>query len=225
MTLQFSGLYAFLDSHDEGLAHDLLRPVARGGCGARVLQVRIKARPNDPTPPATTRELVAAARMARAVCSEYGALCIINDHLDVALAIDADGVHLGQRDLSLADAQAIVAKIGLGRPFIVGITANVPAQVEAAVRDGADYIGFGPVFPTKTKLDADPARGLEGLREAVSVAGEVSVVAIGGLTPAHAPDIAATGARAACCISSVNHAPDRIAAGIAVGVAFEGPGA
>ena len=219
---RISGFYAILDRDDEALARDLLRPIPDGGCGARVLQVRLKSTPRgERRAQATTAELVAVARMARALCAEYGALCIVNDRLDVAVAVDADGVHLGQHDLSLADARAILGQMTRTRPFVVGITTNDLRSVERACRGGADYLGFGPVFPTATKVNPAPARGLEGLRDAVAAAGDVPVVAIGGITPQRAAEVAAAGAAAACCVSAVNHAADRVAAGAAIVAAFD----
>jgi thiamine-phosphate pyrophosphorylase len=222
MKHRISGFYSILDRADEALARDLLRPIEDGGCGAKVLQVRIKPTPKDePSAQTTTGELVAIARMARALCSEYGALCIVNDRIDVALAADADGVHLGQQDMSLADALELLDRMTLSRPFMVGISTNNPQEVDRACRGGADYVGFGPVFPTTTKTDPDPHRGLEGLRAAVATAGHVPVVAIGGITPRSAGDIAQAGAAAACCISAVNHALDRAKAGAAIVAAFD----
>ena len=220
MSALIRGFYSILDSSDEGLARDLLRPIADGGCGSRVLQVRIKPRPGEPADAATTAELVAVARMARALCTEYGALCIINDRLDVALAVGADGVHLGQSDLPLADARAIVGQLTRARPLLIGITANGVEHVERARLGGADYIGFGPVFATTTKVDPDPARGLKGLAAAVAAAGDTPVVAIGGITPARVGDVANAGAAAACCVAAVNHAADRARAGVTIGAAF-----
>lgn len=221
MLERISGFYSILDSRDEVLARALLRPVADGGCGSRVLQVRIKPRAADGSSLAVdTAEIVAAARMARALCTEYGALCIVNDRLDIALAVGADGVHLGQRDLSLGDARAIVGNRRDDTPFVIGISTNTPEEVATACRGGADYLGFGPVFATSTKANPDPVRGLDGLRAAVSAAGEVPVVAIGGITPERAAVVAGAGAAAACCIAAVNHADDRAGAGAAIGAAF-----
>lgn len=221
MLERITGFYSILDSADETLARALLRPAADGGCGSRVLQVRLKPRHKDgSTVVVETAEVVAAARMARALCTEYGALCIVNDRLDIALAVGADGVHLGQRDLSLADARAIVNNRRIERPFIIGISTNTPDEVSTACRDGADYLGFGPVFATSTKANPDPVRGVDGLRAAVVAAGDVPVVAIGGITPERAPEVARTGAVAACCIAAVNHASDRAGAAARIFAAF-----
>jgi thiamine-phosphate pyrophosphorylase len=180
-----------------------------------VLQVRIK-----PAKPVPIPEILAAARMARAVTAEAGALLIIDDHLDIALAVDADGVHLGQSDLPLAEARTLVARWKPERPFVIGISTSDPAQIEDAIRGGADYLGFGPVYETMTKLDPDPVQGIDRLAEAVRLAGNVPVVAIGGITPDRAPAVAAAGAVAACCISAVNASENPAAAGARIGAAW-----
>lgn len=212
---RLTGFYSILDRNDEQLARLLVRPVDQGGAGARVLQVRIK-----PLKPAPIPQVLEVARMARGVTARAGALLIINDHIDVAMAVDADGVHLGQDDLPLAEAKALVTRWRPERPFLIGISTNLPAQVDAAVRMGADYVGFGPVYETATKVNADPVQGIGGLAEAVRRAGAVPVAAIGGITPARASAIAAAGAAMACCISSVNDSGNPAAAGARITAAF-----
>lgn len=201
------GYYAILDRDDEALCRTLVTPAARGGAGATVLQVRLK--------PASTREVLAAARMARRVTAAAGALLVVNDRLDVALAVGADGVHLGQDDLPLTDA---CAALGAARPrMLVGISTHELTQVAAAVRGGADYLGFGPVFATATKANPDPVVGLDGLAAAVRAAAPVPVVAIGGITVDQAAALARAGAAAACAIAAVNQALDPARAGQALG--------
>ncbi|HVV84238.1 MAG TPA: thiamine phosphate synthase, partial [Kofleriaceae bacterium] len=129
------GFYAILDRDDEGVARALV-----AGAGATVLQVRLK--------PAGTRAVLAAARMARRVTREAGAMLVVNDRLDVALAVEADAVHLGQDDLALADARAALR--AAGRSLVVGVSTHSLAQVDEALAAGADYLGFGPVFATAT---------------------------------------------------------------------------
>lgn len=191
-----------LDRDDEALCRVLL-----AGAGARVLQVRLK--------PATTREILAAARMARRVTRELGALLVINDRLDVALAVDADAVHLGQDDLTLADARGALG--ARGASMMIGVSTHDLAQVRAAVRAGADYLGFGPVFATATKENPDPVVGVDGLAAAVAEAGGTPVVAIGGVTVESAAALHRAGAAAACAIGAVNRAADPAAAGQALG--------
>lgn len=190
------GFYAVLDRDDEALARALL------ASGARVLQVRIK-----PERPATAGQLVRAGRMARRVCSELGAALVINDRIDVALAVGAEGVHLGQTDLPLAAARAIA------RHLWIGISTHDLAQVRAARDGGADYLGYGPVFATATKKNPDAVQGVAALRAAVAEAGGIPVVAIGGITPARATEVYASGAAAICAIGAVTGAADVTAAG------------
>lgn len=188
------GFYAVLDRDDEQLARQLLSV-------ARVLQLRIK--PETPVP---AGELVRIARRARAWCDEAGAALIINDRIDVALAAGADGVHLGQTDLPLRAAKKIAGALW------VGISTHDLHQVRVARAGGADYLGFGPIFQTRTKRDPDPVQGLTGLRAAVKVAEDLPIVAIGGITAEHARGIYEAGAAALCAISAVNDAPDVTAA-------------
>lgn len=186
------GFYAVLDRADEALA----RTLAAGACA---LQVRVKPRDRgvDPT------ELIEVARLARRICDAAGIPLIVNDRVDVALVVGADGVHLGQRDLPLGDARRIA-----GARLWIGVSTHDVEQVRAACAAGADYLGFGPVFPTATKRDPDPVQGVAGLRAAVAAAGPTPIVAIGGITPARAREVYAAGAAAVCAIGAVNDAPD-----------------
>lgn len=201
------GFYAVLDRDDPSLARSLLAT-------ARVLQIRFKG--------ASREDVVAAARWVRALCDERGALLVVNDDIESALAARADGVHLGQGDLPLAEARHRIAEHVArgGAGLLIGISTHDLDQVAAAVSGGADYLGFGPVFPTATKINPDPVRGVAGLAAAVRAAHPVPVVAIGGITPERAGSIAATGAAAACAIAAVNVAPDPVAAGRAIATAF-----
>lgn len=185
------GFYAVLDRDDEGLARALVSE-------ARVLQVRIKSS----TGSCDAAELLRIARMARRVCDNAGAALIVNDRIDIALAVEADGVHLGQSDVPIGDARRIAGDLW------IGISTHDLAQVRAACEAGADYLGFGPVFPTTTKHRPDPVQGVAGLRAAVAAAGGRPVVAIGGITPANVVEIYRTGAHAICAISAVNEARD-----------------
>jgi thiamine-phosphate pyrophosphorylase len=197
------GFYAVLDRDDEALANQLVAP---DGAGARVLQLRIKADRRM-----SGLDLVRIGRMARAVCTRHGAALVLNDRLDLALACEADAVHLGQTDLPLADARAAVA--AAGRRLAIGISTHDLEQVAAAVAGGADYLGFGPVFATRTKANPDPVVGVAGLAAAVRAAGSVPVVAIGGMTAGAAAEVYRAGAAAICAISAVNEAADVAAAG------------
>jgi thiamine-phosphate pyrophosphorylase len=166
-----------------------------------VLQVRLK--------PAGAEEIVRVARMAREVCDTAGALLVINDRVDIALAVGADGVHLGQTDMPIAEARALA-----GDRLVIGVSTHNPQQVQAAVSQRPAYIAYGPVFATTTKRNPDPVQGLEALLEAVSLAtaADTPVVAIGGITPANAVAVFATGVTAVCAIGAVNGAEDVAAA-------------
>ena len=187
-----TGFYAVLDRDDLNLARTLL------AAGAKALQIRIK-----PEVPLGAGELVRIARACRQLCDEAGAALIVNDRIDVALAAKADGVHLGQTDLPLREARRLA-----GARLWIGISTHHLAQVTLARAGGADYLGFGPVFLTRTKKNPDPVQGLTGLRAAVKMAGDVPVVAIGGIAPENAPGVYATGAAAICAIGSVNDSSD-----------------
>lgn len=191
-----AGFYAVLDRDDEALARALV-----GEGGARVLQVRIKPRGSAAAASAST--IVKIARMARRVCDAAGALLVVNDRLDIALAVHADGVHLGQTDLPIRDARRIA-----GERLLIGISTHDLDQVREACAGGADYLGFGPVFATQTKANAEAVQGLAGLRAAVRAAGPTPVVAIGGITHADAGELYAAGARAICAIGAVNDSHD-----------------
>lgn len=204
------GFYAVLDRDEEALAEQLVSP---DGAGARVLQLRIK-----PDTPLSALELCRIGKMARQICDRHGAALVVNDRLDVALAVGADAVHLGQTDLPLADARAALA--AADRRLAIGVSTHTLEQVAAAVAGGADYLAYGPIFATRTKANPDPVVGLygpAGLAAAVRAAGTVPVVAIGGMTPEVAASVYATGAAALCAISSVNAAADVVAAGRAMG--------
>ena len=207
------GFYAILDASSELRADDA------GGLEARAekllaaapccLQLRAKA--------ATARALEAAGRRLLPLCRAAGVPFCINDRLDVALALGADVVHLGQDDLPLADAQRVRAAAGRSNLAIGFSTHNLAQAVAAAA--GADYIGFGPVFGTRSKLNPDPTVGLE-LLAAVCRTVKVPVVAIGGITLDAVSAVAAAGASAAAIIAAIDAAPDATAAGRAVGAAF-----
>lgn len=163
--------------------------------GAPAVQLRDKD--------ATGRELFEQAVRLRALTARFGALLFVNDRLDVALAAGADGVHLGPHDVPLHAARRAAP-----RPFLIGVSTDDPATAARAAADGADYIGCGAVFGTRTKADVGAERiGPEGV---AAVAGAVStpVVAIGGITPDNAGALAGTGAAGVAVIGAVMGAPD-----------------
>lgn len=198
--LKLGGFYAILDRDDTNLAEDLLS-------AATVLQLRFKG--------ASRGDLLRIAAWARPLTAARGALLVVNDDLEAALAAGADAVHLGQDDLPLAEARRIA-----GGRILIGVSTHDLEQVARAALGGADYLGFGPVYPTGSKANPDPVVGTDGLAAAVRAAAPVPVVAIGGITPARAAAVAAAGACAACAISAVNRAVDVRAAAAAMAAAF-----
>ena len=173
-----------------------------------MLQVRAKCC-NAADLAALVRTVLPLARAARVP------LCV-NDRLDVALAVGADAVHLGQDDLPLPDARHVAR----GR-LLIGISTHNVDQARAAVLGGADYIGFGPIFATATKANPDPIVGVAGLREVSTwVASRIPVVAIGGMALHDVAAVAATGATAAALIGAIEGAADPAVAGRAVNAAF-----
>lgn len=163
--------------------------------------------------------LVALSRVVLPLCRAAGVPFCVNDRLDVALAVGADAVHVGQDDLPLSDVRAVLAR--LGRDLLVGVSTHDLEQARAAVVGGAAFIGFGPVFPTGTKERPDPVVGLEVLA-AVSRSVAVPVVAIGGITRERLPGVVAAGAAAAAVISDIETASNRAAAARRVSAAFTG---
>jgi thiamine-phosphate pyrophosphorylase len=154
----------------------------------------------------TTRQLVETARKIKELTEEANIPLIINDRLDVALATDADGVHVGQDDMP-----ADLARQLIGPNKILGVSASTVEEALQAEREGADYVSASPVFTTPTKPDTPPPTGLEGLR-AIVEAVNLPVIAIGGISEENAAEVIACGADGVAVISAVVSAPDIAAA-------------
>jgi thiamine-phosphate pyrophosphorylase len=178
--------------------------------GARAVQLRNKGD--------SARELLEVGRELRALTREAGALLFVNDRLDVALALEADGVHLGPHDLPLGPVRRVAPP-----RFLIGRSADDPDVARRAVDEGADYIGCGTVYSTSTKPDAGGVIGLDGLaRVAASVS--VPVVGIGGVTVKRASAVATTGAAGIAVVGAVMSAPDPARAVRALLASFGGLG-
>ena len=156
--------------------------------GVTLVQYRAKA--------ADGGVLYAEACRLKELCDKYGVPLIINDRLDIALAVGAAGVHLGQDDLPCAVARRL-----LGEDYIIGVSAHNPAEAVQAVSEGADYLGCGAVFGTATKHDVAKL-GLENLR-AIRKAVAVPMVGIGGITADNYAEVLATGADGAAIVSGI----------------------
>ncbi len=205
MKRQVAGLYVIIDpAACRGRDPVWIAGRAIDG-GASAIQWRDKA----PDPGAR----LDAARRIRALCREHDVLFIANDDPQLAVGLDADGVHLGQKDMHIEDALPIV-----GPEKIVGVSTNDVREALAAQVAGADYVAVGSIFPTATKLDTRSA-DLERLRQ-VEAAVHVPVVAIGGINASNIATVVDAGAQAAAVISAVCAAADPAAAARELSAAF-----
>ena len=161
--------------------------------GARLIQLREKEMPMP--------DFLRLAELLRARTAAAKALLIINDRLDVALAVGADGVHLGQADFPIAPARHLAPDL------IIGASTHSPAEAQAAERAGASYINIGPLFPTQTKQKPGEFLGLEGLRE---IARRVTIpwTVMGGIKPEHVPALVQAGARTIAVVTAITAAAD-----------------
>jgi len=175
--------------------------------GADTIQLRDKQ--------LTHADLVAVARDVLDVCRGAGVPLIVNDSVEGAVEAGADGVHLGRGDAPIADARA-----ALGPGAIIGGSAGSLEEARRVVEEGADYVGFGHVFPTGSKEKAGPPVGLDGLR-AVCAAIEAPVIAIGGITAENAGSVAAAGAWGVAVVGAVCGADSPESAARDVRSAFE----
>ncbi len=183
--MNFSGFYFITDSSltKKGAVKDV-EAALKGG--ATVVQYREKSKETGP--------MVEEALRIKDLCKGK-ALLLINDRVDIALAVDADGVHLGQSDLSYTTARKLLGE------KIIGVTVHNLKEAKEAEAMGADYLGFSPVFGTKTKSDAGNAAGLKSLKEVCEFA-SIPVVAIGGITLDNARSVMDAGATTFCAISA-----------------------
>lgn len=169
-------------------SHEELTEMAIAG-GADAIQFRQKD--------GSTMEMIKIACNMKKICAKAGVLFIVNDRIDVAIASDADGVHLGQDDFPIPLARKL-----LGDDKIIGGSAGNIDEALKCLSEGVDYIGFGPVYGTLSKEDAGPARGLEGMKDLLK---EISlpVIAIGGVNSLNIPEIIGAGAYGIAVISAV----------------------
>ncbi|MBP7216524.1 MAG: thiamine phosphate synthase [Candidatus Omnitrophica bacterium] len=162
--------------------------------GVKILQYREKEK--------TKKEKFKEARKIILLARKAGATFIVNDDIDLALALKADGVHLGQQDLPITEARKLV-----GNEMIIGVSTHSPKQAQEAVRAGADYIGVGPLYPTTTKKDVCPAVGLEYLDYVVKNI-NIPFVAIGGIKLHNLKEVLNHGARCVAMVTEIISAPN-----------------
>lgn len=189
-------LHVLTDARD---GRDALETATRAiAAGAPVIQLRVKG--------VTDRELYDLGGRLMAVCREHGAVCLVNDRVDIALAIGAHGTHLGADDLPVAVARRLA-----GPDHIIGGTTREPVRAAQLVAEGASYLGVGPAYPTSTKDGLPDSLGPAGIG-AVAQAVAVPVIAIGGVTVSHVRELRAAGAYGVAVVSAVSDAPDPAAA-------------
>ncbi|MDR0827186.1 MAG: thiamine phosphate synthase [Desulfovibrio sp.] len=161
--------------------------------GVKIIQYREKDK--------KAGEMLAECREIRALTRAHSACFLVNDYLDLALLCEADGAHIGQDDLSLADARKL-----LGPDRVIGVSTHRWAEAEAAIAGGADYIGVGPIFPTATKTTT-PAVGYAYLEEAAAKC-PIPFVTIGGVNERTLPGVLTKGARCCVIVSAITLSED-----------------
>jgi thiamine-phosphate pyrophosphorylase len=196
LPLSLPPLYAILDPEQtKGRSPEsLLRELLEGG--VTILQLRVKTM--------APSEFFELAQRVRSGTKAQGCKLIVNDRVDIALACDADGVHLGQEDLPLASGRKLMGD------RIIGVSTHDIAQAKEAEQNGADYIGFGPMFGTTTKATGYSARGVDMLRQ-IRAAVKLPIVAIGGINEQNVREVWQAGADSAAIISDILGA-DEVAA-------------
>ena len=196
--MKIGRLHVLTDYHfQQRFSHAELAGLAVDG-GADTIQFRDKG--------SSIRHTLRQAEATAAVCRERQVPLLINDRLDLTLAVKAAGVHLGQSDLPVDVARAV-----LGRTRIIGATATTSDQARRAETDGADYIGFGPVYPTSSKSNPASVKGLKGLHEVCGAVG-IPVIAIAGITADRIEAVLEAGAHGVAVMTAVSKAADPVAA-------------
>jgi len=187
-------LYIITDQRiSHGKSHfEVAEAVLEGG--ATVLQFRDKEIGDS--------EAIEVCQKIHKLTKKKGVPFIVNDRVEIAKAVDADGVHLGQEDMSFGSARKI-----LGKEKIIGISVETVEQALKAVEGGADYLGIGPIYPTATKPDAGKALGIARLKE-IRESVNIPIVAIGGINENNLEEVLRAGADGVAVISAVVSAPD-----------------
>ncbi len=188
------GLYSIIDT--TYVARDKLKETALKimNGGANIIQLRGKG--------LDSADLLRGARIIKPLAMARGVTFIINDHVDIAILSGADGVHLGASDTGIKEARSMLEWRG-----IIGLSTHNLDEARRAAAAGADYISFGPIFPTSTKKDADEPKGVKALAEIVSNV-KVPVVAIGGITEERVEEVLGSGVEAVAMISDIILADD-----------------
>lgn len=190
----------FITHYTERYSHlDSVRIALEGGC--RWIQLRMKE--------ASPEDILPIAKEAMILCRKYDATFIIDDYVELAKQIEADGVHLGKNDMPITEARK-----ALGKDFIIGGTANTFEDIQMLYKDGANYIGCGPFRFTTTKKNLSPILGLEGYQQIISQMKENNIslplIAIGGITKKDIPSLMQTGINGIALSGSILRAENPI---------------
>lgn len=197
MSFHLPKIYPITDTTLSSLSHaEQVRRLIAGG--ATFIQLREKGK--------SVRAFCTDAAEAISIARSAGANVIINDRVDVALALGADGVHLGQADMPVAAARRL-----LGKDAIIGFSTHNIDQVKAALDLPINYLAFGPIFPTQSKRNPDPVAGLNALGMIKSLASRLPVTAIGGISKSNVVRVWPAGADSAAIISAIVAKPNQIA--------------
>ena len=197
MSLKLPKVYPITDRNISSLSHEeQVRRLIAGG--ATLIQLREKTG----SPRAFFEDAAAALRRAR----DAGVTLVINDRVDIALALGADGVHLGQTDMPVTAARRL-----LGSRAIIGYSTHNLAQATAALDLPIDYLALGPIFETRSKENPDPIAGLEAIRNVRRVAASLPLVAIGGIQRSNLQEVLSAGADSTAVISAILTDPENIA--------------
>lgn len=190
----FQGVYLILDERwgEKLCLRDLLLQAA--ACGVHLFQYRNKEE--------SMRMAFFHGLPIRQAAREANVTFLVNDRCDLALALEAEGVHLGQEDMPLSLARSV-----MGKKALIGISTHTLDQVKAAAEGGADYVGYGPIFPTLTKTDHEPIVGVEGLR-LVRNGTDLPIFAIGGISIESVPTLISAGADGVAVASAILDAPN-----------------
>lgn len=190
-----AALRVYLVADPDQTPGDLVDVVTRAlAGGVTMVQLRAKSR--------TDREIIELGRVLESLCRQHGAAFLMNDRIDLSLALGADGVHLGVDDLPVEDASRIAPP-----GFVIGFSPDTDQQAIDAAARGVSYLGVGPVFGTVSKSDAGAAIGLDLLAHRAAISG-LPTIGIGGISPDNASDVIAAGACGVAVIGAILRADD-----------------
>ncbi len=190
-----NGLYLILDARWSSCCSLPQVLDEAGQAGVKLVQYRNKT--------GSMRDAYTAASTLRLQARKWGMMFVVNDRCDLAMALEADGVHLGQDDLPIALARNLV-----GHNMLIGASTHNSEQVKKATQDGADYLGFGPIFPTDTKANHDPVVGIAGMKHIRGLT-PLPVFAIGGISADVVLELRQAGANGVAVVSGILDSEDR----------------